>query len=181
MDPRRGDELGNPHLLDRKHRELIAEAANMLSIEWLDDFCQARRSADDHISQDASMREALPPKHWGRYTSFFAARLIQSLHVVTHVLGDPEAREPYFSNTAEELAFAALIARAEMLDEDADFGMFHELMTEDVDIELLWDMSLDGVEGASPPDIRRPVNLEFNRWFLPFRPEGTWTNPFNED
>jgi hypothetical protein len=52
-------------------------------------------------------------------------------------------------------------------EEDEDFSSAHDVLTADADVELLWDMSLDGVENDTSPELRY-VNLHPRDWFLPF-------------
>src|SRR4051794_2621802 len=50
---------------------------------------------------------------------------------------------------------------------DEDFSGAHDVLTADADVELLWDMSMDGIENDTSTEMRF-VNLHPRDWFLPF-------------
>lgn len=50
---------------------------------------------------------------------------------------------------------------------DRDFSFAHDVLTADADVEVLWDLSLDGIENDRTSPMRY-VNLHPRDWFLPF-------------
>lgn len=175
--------LGNPHLLSQEAREILTDAAMSLVNEWFRDACDAQAGG---LDPESPMGWALPPKHRHGRDARFARRLLRSLVVVVERLGDPTRGAPFLHCTAEEIALKALVeaveAHADGLEIEVDFEILREFVAEDVDVDLLWDMSLDGIEdpdldlGTSPT-----VNLQPDRWFEPFgHVQEGWTDPYEE-
>ena len=166
--------LADPAELDVDSRRALEVAADTLRSDWLTDVCATSHTGV--LDVDSDMAQHLPSKHALRYTRAFAADFLGALHVVLDRLTDRSHAGPVCSTTVQELAFRALIDEAtSWLDgRDAEpLWAFYERRVFDTDIEMLFDARLDGFEDpglhthASPP-----VNLEFDRWFVPFR--GAW-------
>lgn len=165
----------DPAELDEASRQALEAAAETLRFEYAREAC--RLGPDEVLDADGWMATALPPKHRLRYTREFAFEFLGALHVVLHRLAARHNAESTGTSTAQELAFRALIdAAVSFLDDGADdepLWEFHELHTEDADIEILFEGHLDGLEEPGMlQDISAVVNLEFGRWFEPFG--GAW-------
>lgn len=162
--------LADPSVIDRRSRDALEQAADLLRDEWFDEAC--RTPAGGVIAHAGWMAQTLPTKHRPRYTRGFARDYLGALYVVLDRLADRSNEAPICGCTAQELAFRALIDTAADLLDGADESLrsFYEARVFDTDIDLLFDAQLDGIEdpalhvGTVPPD-----NLEFSRWFIPFR------------
>ncbi len=49
---------------------------------------------------------------------------------------------------------------------------------DDMDIEILYDMALDGIEDSAVGDSMRYANLQFDQWFEPFLNATTPVHPY---
>jgi hypothetical protein len=91
---------------------------------------------------------------------------------VGYKLALQEPLAPLPSCTAEELALHILIEQAKSeLQADAiepDFSLFESLAFQDLDYEVLYDMSVDGIEDTTVGAEMAYGNLRFNEWFEPF-------------
>ena len=90
------------------------------------------------------------------------------------------------SCTAEELALYVLIEEARnALNEQgtgADFSEFEDqAFQDDMDILVLYDMSLDGIDDNAIGDGMGFGNLEFDKWFEPFLNASTPVHPYTAD
>lgn len=164
----------DPEELDEASRRALEIAAETLVHDFAGDACRLRRG--DVLDPGTAMAERLPAKHRLRYTREFAFDFLGALYVVLHRLAARRNEAPICTNTAQELAFRGLIeAAVGFLDgaDDTPLWDFHEMRVEDLDIEVLFDARLDGLEDpATHPDTTPPVNLEFDQWFEPFG--GAW-------
>jgi hypothetical protein len=53
-------------------------------------------------------------------------------------------------------------------EEDADVDWWREVLLQDLDVLMLFDPSLDGVEDSDVSRELRLINLHPTQWFLPF-------------
>ena len=166
--------LADPAELDVASRRALEVAADTLRSDWLSDVCATSHTGV--LDADSAMAQHLPAKHALRYTRAFAADFLGALHVVLDRLADRSNDAPVCSTTAQELAFRALVNEATgWLDgaDDEPLWAFYERRVYDTDIEMLFEARLDGFEDPGlHPHTSPPVNLEFDRWFVPFR--GAW-------
>jgi len=93
-----------------------------------------------------------------------------TLLTVGFKLDQLEPPVPLLSCTAEELSLRVLIQEAkeglEMQGIEPDFSEFEDqAFQDDMDIEILYDMALDGIEDTSVGDKMGYGNLEFDQWF----------------
>jgi hypothetical protein len=114
----------------------------------------------------------LPEKYRLRYDGLFRRRFLVTLLTVGYKLALQEPLAPLPSCTAEELALHILIEQAKSeLQADAiepDFSLFESLAFQDLDYEVLYDMSVDGIEDTTVGAEMAYGNLRFNEWFEPF-------------
>ena len=124
------------------HRKALYAALCDLVDEFLDDL------GDD---ENFCISE-LPEKYRLRYDGLFRRRFLVTLLTVGYKLALPEPLAPLPSCTAEELALHILIEQAKnQLQAEAiepDFSLFEGLAFQDGDYEVLYDMSIDGIEDA---------------------------------
>ena len=170
--------LADPNVLDEASRTALDIGADTLLANWLRDTCTVPTAGT--LDPDSELARALPAKHRHRYDRAFCRDVLGALHVVLDRLADRTNDAPVCSNTAQELAFRALIdTAATFLDDDVDdtaLYVFYEQRVFDTDIELLFDPQLDGIEHPQLHQTRSaPTNLAFDRWFVPF--SGGWPSP----
>ena len=148
--------------LPESHGKALYAALCDLVDEFLDDL------GDD---ENFCISE-LPEKYRLRYNGAFRRRCLVSLVTVGYKLALPEQLDPLPSCTAEELALHILIEqaknqlRAEAI--EPDFSLFVSLAFQDLDFEVLYDMSIDGIEDTTVGAEMAYGNLRFNEWFEPF-------------
>lgn len=153
-------------VLDDLHKKWLHEAANVMVDELLDDHGDWPES---------SLAWSLPPVIHQRALDdpMFPRQYLVSLVTVAWKLAQPDYPRP--ASPAEQLIVAMLVDKAEVMaeldDSDCDFDAFVDHYLEDVDHQILWDMSLDG---AGDPD--NPVNQymrmgswEYDDLFKPWR------------
>ena len=103
-----------------------------------------------------------------------------SFLTVGYKLALPEPPTPLFSCTAEELGMRALVYEAEDALKtqgiEPDFSEFEEEAFQDMDIDILYDMALAGVE--DPPIGVSMDHLKFELWFEPFLNATTPVHPY---
>lgn len=122
--------------------------------------------------QDTFVSTYLPDKYLPSYDLGFLRRFLVCVVVVGWKLFDP-AHEHRLACTAEELALNAILRRAEAVlefneEEPADFSLVEDDAFEDMDFQMLFDLSLDGIEDSPSGKYLRMVNLKLKEWFLPF-------------
>ncbi len=62
---------------------------------------------------------------------------------------------------------------------ERDFSEFEDqVYQDDMDISVLYDMSLDGIEDSSVGDNMAFANLQFDQWFEPFLNASTPVHPY---
>ena len=159
--------------LPESHREALHDALCLL----VDDFMN-----DPDYSEPVCVT-ALPSKYIPRYDGGFRRKFFVTLLTVGFKLAQAEPPIPLLSCTAEELGLRVLIEEArEGLEAEGiepNFSEFEDqVFQDDMDIEILYDMSLDGIEGTSVGDRLGFGNLEFDRWFERFLNAITPIHPY---
>ena len=96
-------------------------------------------------------------------------------------LSDPPV--PLLSCTAEELALHVLIEEAgeglKAKGTEPDFSEFEDrAFQDDLDIEILYNLALDGIEDTPVGDSMGYGNLQFDQWFEPFLNASTPIHPY---
>ena len=108
---------------------------------------------------------------------------------LTHALGDPQvdrSQQPQNEQRAsleEELALHVLIEEArECLKTqgiEPEFSEFEDrAFQDDLDIEILYNMALDGIEDTTVGDRMCYAHLQFDQWFEPFLNASTPVHPY---
>lgn len=114
----------------------------------------------------------LPDKYRLRYDGLFRHKFVVTLITVGYKLALTEPLDPLPSRTAEELALHILIEQAKNeLQADAiepDFSSFVSLAFQDFDFEVLYDMSVDGIEDTRVGAEMAYGDLRFDEWSKPF-------------
>ncbi len=156
--------------LPESHREALHNALCLL----VDDFL------NDPDYEAPLFVSALPPKYLHRYNGGFRRMFFVSLLTVGYKLALPEPPVPLFSCTAEELGMRALIEEAmhalKTQGIEPDFSEFEDQAFQDMDIEILYDMALDGIE-ETPVGVSMD-HLKFDLWFEPFLNAATPVHPY---
>ena len=159
--------------LPESHREALHTALCLL----VDDFLNDPDDDEPHFVA------ALPSKYLHRYDGGFRRKFLVALLTVGYKLAQPEPPVPLLSCTAEELGLHVLIEEAkEGLKTQGTEPKFSEFedraFQDDMDIEILYDMALDGVEDSAVGDSMRYANLQFDQWFEPFLNATTPVHPY---
>ncbi len=162
--------------LTESHREALHTALCLLVDDFLND-----PDHDEHL-----FITALPSKYLNRYDGGFRRKFLVALLTVGYELAQSDPPVPFFSCTAEELALHVLIEEAkeglEANGIDPDFSEFEDqVYQDDMDISVLYDMSLDGIEDTSIGDNMAFANLQFDQWFEPFLNATTLVHPYAAD
>ena len=157
--------------LPESHREALHDALCLL----VDDFLN-----DPDYDQPLFIT-ALPSKYLLQYDGGFRRKFF--VLTVGYKLAQAEPPVPLFSCTAEELALHVLIDEArECLKTqgiEPDFSEFEDqAFQDDMDINILYDMALDGVEDTSVGDIMGYGNLQFDQWFESFLDASSPVHPY---
>jgi len=63
-------------------------------------------------------------------------------------------------------------------DIEDDFDPFEEVVFQDFDFEILYQMELDGLEDSDAGAIMGVANLRFNDWFKPFKNAASEVHPY---
>lgn len=159
-------------ILSQAQRKALLDGATVLIDELFDDFI--------HISEGGAVKEtmvlsALPPQFRHHYKELFVKSFIVCvIRVADRLATWREGTIP--ASTAECLALKLIIEKAEMLlemksevegmDSEMDFSLFEDVAFPDLDIELLFDPALDGIEDT---DVARALGmvLKPQDWFKP--------------
>ena len=162
--------------LPQSHREALHLALCML----VDDFL------NNPENEEPLFVASLPSKYLLQYDDFFRRKFLVTILTVGYKLALSEPPAPLLSCTAEELALHVLIeeAKAELSTQDItpDFVEFEDTaFQDDMDIFILYDMSLDGVENTPIGDDMAYANLNFYKWFEPFLNASTPVHPYAAD
>jgi len=156
--------------LPESHREALHDALSLL----VDDFL------NDPDNDDPLLVSALPPKYLHRYHGGFRRMFFVSFLTVGYKLALSEPPVPLLSCTAEELSLRALIEEAidvlKTQGVEPDFSEFEEEAFQDLDVDILYDMALDGVEDT-PVGVSMD-HLKFELWFEPFLNATTPVHPY---
>ena len=158
------------------HRDALSDALCIL----VDDFLN---NPDDANTLCVS---ALPRKFLHRYGGLFRRKFLVTLLTVGYKLALTEPPVHLLSCTAEELALFVLIEEAKDVLESrriiADFTEFEDqAFQDDMDIMVLYDMSLDGVEDNAIGDGMGFGNLQFDKWFQSFLNASTPVHPYTAE
>jgi hypothetical protein len=159
--------------LPKSHREALHNSLCLL----VDDFL------NDPDYDEPLFITSLPSKYLLQYDGGFRRKFLVILLTVGYKLSQPEPPVPFFSCTAEELGLHVLIEEAE---EDLktqgiepEFSEFEDqAFQDDMDIRILYDMALDGVENSPVGDSMGYGNLQFDLWFEPFLNATTPVHPY---
>ena len=159
--------------LPESHREALHSALCLL----VDDFL------NDPDYDEPLCVTALPSKYLHRYDGGFRRKFLVTLLTVGYKLAQSEPPAPLLSCAAEELALHVLIEeaseglRAQGI--EPDFSEFEDrVFQDDMDIAILYDMALDGIEDAAVGDSMGYANLQFDQWFEPFLNASTPIHPY---
>lgn len=170
------DVLSDPEVLPANHRRALLAAVSVLTDHFFEDIESLANTQLPARFESTYMSGFLPERYMHRYTYLFAKRFLVCVVTVGWKLRAPG--EYLLACTAEELVLNALIQQAETImelnEEPADFTEFRQRAFEDWDFEYLFDQQWDGVEDYGDEQTggqMRLVNLRFDQWFLPFRPE----------
>jgi hypothetical protein len=132
--------------------------------------------------------EYLPPLHRHQYSQLF----VQKFLVATVTVTDRLTRDEWTPavTVAEELGLHLLAEQALIVLESADVqdlaytdweGAFREVVFEDLDFEVLYEPSLDGIENDAKTGRALGIApLGFAAWFRPFNSERR-THPYATD
>ena len=159
--------------LPESHREALHNALCLLVDDFLDDPGYDRPLCVT----------ALPSKYLHRYDGGFRRRFFITLLTVGYKLAQAEPPVPLLSCTAEELVLHVLIeeAREGMKEQgiEPEFSEFQDqAFQDDMDIAILYDMALDGIEDSPVGDSMSYENLQFDQWFKPFLNASTPIHPY---
>ncbi len=167
--------IGNPwdDCLPESHREALHDALCLL----VDDFL------NDPEYDEPLCVTVLPSKYLHRYDGGFRRKFIVTLLTVGYKLAQPEPPVPLFSCTAEELGLHVLIEeareglKAQGIEPELS-GFEDRAFQDDMDVEILYDMALDGIEDNPVGDSMGYGNLQFDQWFEPFLNATTPIHPY---
>ena len=132
---------------------------------------------ESHDIENTWVLSALPPRFADQYTPVFAQRFLVAFVDLTTRLS---SKWSPLACVAQELGLRLLLDQVEVVAESADVELesgwrehLEELLFEDLDHELLYDMSLDGIE--DDPSIQPPgmAPMRFEDWFTPFNHDRT--------
>jgi len=159
--------------LAESHREALHNALCLL----VDDFLN-----DPDYDQPLFIT-ALPSKYLLQYDGGFRRKFLVILLTVGYKLAQAEPPVPLFSCTAEELGLHVLIEEAreglKAQGIEPEFSEFEDqVFQDDMDINILYDMALDGVENTTVGDSMGYGNLQFVQWFEPFLNASTPVHPY---
>ena len=159
--------------LPESHREALHSALCLL----VDDFL------NDPDYDEPLFITALPPKYLLHYDGGFRRKFFVTLLTVGYKLAQPEPPVPLCSCTAEELGLHVLIEEAreglKTQGIEPEFSEFEDqVFQDDMDINILYDMALDGVENTPVGDSMGYGNLQFDQWFEPFLNASTPVHPY---
>jgi hypothetical protein len=133
---------------------------------------RATPRGESHDIESTWALSALPPRFADRYTALFAQEFLVAFVDLTTRLSSEWSP---LACVAQELGLRLLLDQVEVVAESADVELeagwrehLEELLFEDVDHEMLYDLSLDGIE--DDPSIQPPgmAPMRFEDWFTPF-------------
>jgi len=170
----------------------------MIGASWNDCLPEGHRKAlytslcllvDDFLNDPDDDRPllvtGLPSRYLPRYNGAFRRKFLVVLLTVGYKLALPDPPVPLFSCTVEELALHVLIEEAreglKAKGTEPDFSEFEDRVFQDVDIEILYNMALDGIEDTTAGDRMSYANLQFDQWFEPFLNASTPIHPYAAD
>ncbi len=168
-------------LLPKHAWEALRVAAALLIDELHDDLNLLQGDSDFGNTFAMSF---LPNKYLPSYTAGFLRQFLACVTLTGWKLFD--SAEHRLSCLAEELALNAIIRRAEAWLEErefepVEFEYLEGVAFEDMDFQMLFDPSLDGIEDTDTGRYMRIANLKFSEWFEPFNAErGDRVHPYVE-
>lgn len=150
---------------------LLWHASNTLVDSLLDDICDMENAGDDFEVSQSRILSELPRRFDRRYNELFARRLLAAVIDVTSQLASEWRGLP---SVGHELALDLLIREAESTRElfhidlrDDWTVQLYDRLFQDLDYELLYARSMDGVESYGAEQMGH-VHLDFDSWFQPF-------------
>lgn len=156
----------NYYRMKAKHRKWVRAAAEYLSDQFMEDLDNL---AAGELWADTYMADFFPVQFRSRYDLAFAKRIWDTLIVVEWKIRD--RRWWPLSSVAEELVMRAVLQTAEALAEAAeepfDTDEYSEEISEDFDVEILFNLSLDGIEHDTLISAAMGFDLRFESWFSP--------------
>jgi hypothetical protein len=139
------------------------------------DGLRQERDGDPAAIAGTWILSGLPARFADRYSALFAQKFLVALADVTvRFTGEWKP----LACVAQELALRVILNQVEVIAETADValddgwrGHLEDLLFDDLDHELLYDMAFDGIEddvSRQPPGM---APMRFEDWFAPFNPE----------
>lgn len=131
--------------------------------------------------------DELPPRYALRYDAQFARRFLVTAIAMTTRLTEGSFRQ--LSCVAEELALRLLLREAEvtldtfgLLDEGVSAALecFADRVYEDMDHELLYDDSMDGIDESEAGEALGITSMGIASWFTPFNKD-RYVHPYAAD
>ncbi|MDP8921337.1 MAG: hypothetical protein M3O34_00445 [Chloroflexota bacterium] len=158
-------------LVSSVQQAALGEAVIDLIDDFADDLAALKQG---QAFADLAMADFLPRAFGPRYDESFARRFFVTLMVVAWKLRSPDDHP--LANLAEQLAFHAIVDRAEMIldewGEDAPLTQLFPVACERTEFLTLYDPRLDQLK---PSEARRRfygTPLDFPKWFEPFGGRG---------
>ena len=154
-------------ILSDKQRNALVHGATVFIDELFEDFANLKKGWPIELSD--VLAEYLPERFYHLYDEKFVKKFIVSAIRIADRL--PEWKSGFIpTSTAESLALWAIIQYAKSWleregdDEEKDFNLFIDLAFPDLDFELLFDRSFDGIEES---DVARKMGmfLKPSEWF----------------
>jgi hypothetical protein len=129
----------------------------------------------------------LPDRFANRYGPLFVKKFAVALVSVGMKMALGESIS--LSSTAEELAFYAILEAGKTDVESGEAGDcdeerledFAHLVYEDTDFKMLFSGQFDGIEDSALGRSMGVANLDFERWFVPFRDDALHPYVIDED
>ena len=165
--------------LPESHREALSNAFDSLCDGFVEDL--ALTASGDVAFADTDSGSLLPIRLKKHYSEGFARRFFLCFATVGWKLAQPDEMTP--SCVAEELAVHILVTEATRIlaeeGEDPDYGAFEDLYLQDADVELLYDLSFDGIEDTKTAEDLGMDHLHFEDWFKPFLNATSAVHPYS--
>lgn len=160
-------------VLSRVQRNALLHGATMLIDELFDDFIHV--SEGGAVDDCMALSGCLPLQFRHHYNELFVKSFIVCVVRVAERLATWKGGT-IPASTAECLALRAIIENAKLLletedkvegkDQEMDFSFFEDVAFPDLDIELLFNPALDGIEDSDVAKIMGMV-LKPQDWFKP--------------
>jgi hypothetical protein len=168
--------------MTREEHTALIGGVSMLLDEALDDLTrlsaaqQASVAAIITLLEEALLLDYLPRQYRARYNVRFVRRFLACLMTVAYKF----AQRPWrpLSCVAEKMAANAFISAGRVVldlegatDVEHAYDRLEGAIFEDMDFAFLCDAQYEGIEETALAEEAGIVNLAFNEWFEPFRPE----------